>query len=212
MRRFSLSMMVALLSLPAIAAGDFRPLTDWRAYGSDDHAPSTWTILGGLIHHEPGGGDIVSRETFSDFELAFDWRIAPGGNSGVMYRVVESFGAPYQSGPEYQILDNAGHPDGQSPLTSAASAYGIYAPSADVSLPAGEWNSARIVVVGSHVEHWLNGVRVLAYDLGSPDWEARVAASKFAAWPGYGRQPAGHIDLQDHDAVVDYRDIRIRPL
>lgn len=211
MRRLAIAFALLALASPAMAA-DFHALTAFRAYGSDAPPPPTWTFSNGIIHHEPGGGDIISVESFGDFELTFDWRIAPEGNSGVMYRVDERFGAPYQSGPEYQILDNAGHADGKSPLTSAASAYGLYAPSTDASRPAGEWNSARIVVKRSHVEHWLNGHRVVSYDLGSPDWLERVKASKFASWPGYGQQQTGHITLQDHGNVVDFRNLLIRPL
>jgi hypothetical protein len=194
-----------------VSADDSSPLIAWRAYGGTG-MPQQWSIAEGVISHSPGGGDLISIDAYRNFELTFDWRISPGGNSGVMYRVDERYGAPYQSGPEYQILDNAGHPDGQSPLTSAASVYGLYAPSADITRPVGEWNAARIVVDGTHVEHWLNGHMVVSYELGSPDWQSRVATSKFAAWPAYGTLPVGHIVLQDHGAAVDYRDIAIRRL
>ena len=201
---------MAAVTLPALAQ-DARPITGWRAYGGAG-TPTTWKISGDVISHTPGGGDLVSVASFANFELSFEWKISPGGNSGVMYRVGEQYGASFQSGPEYQILDNVGHPDGQSPVTSAASAYGLYAPSEDLTKPVGDWNSARIVVIGNHVEHWLNGEMVLGYDLGSPDWKSRVAASKFAAWPAYGTLPAGHIVLQDHESAVDYRNIVIREL
>lgn len=210
-RAAALAALLCLFAAPALAAESARPLTAWRAYGGTG-MPATWSIAGGVITHTPGGGDLISVETFASFEFAFDWKIAPGGNSGIMYRVDEQFGAPYQSGPEYQILDNAGHSDGNSPLTSAASCYGLYAPAADLTKPAGEWNTGKIVVDGAHVEHWLNGTKVLDYDLGSADWKARVAASSFAAWPHYGALPSGHIDLQDHGAEVAFRNLTIRPL
>lgn len=194
------------------AESDFRPLTQWRSYGGAGVPSSNWEIADGLIRHTPGGGDLTSVETFGDFELTFDWKISPGGNSGVMYRVDESYGAPYQSGPEYQILDNAGHADGQLPTTSAASAFGLYAPTGAAPRPVGEWNSARIVARGTYVEHWLNGIRVLSYEIGSPDWTQRVAASKFAAWRGFGMLRTGHIDLQDHGSAVEFRNFMIRPL
>jgi hypothetical protein len=111
-----------------------------------------------------------------------------------------------------QVLDDALHPDGGSRLTAAGAVYGLYPAPAGVVKPAGEWNAARIVVRGTHVEHWLNGVEVAAYELGSPDWEARVAGSKFRSWPGYGRAAAGHVALQDHGDRVAYRRIRIRTL
>jgi hypothetical protein len=203
----------AVLLGPTLAARaqDAQPLTEWRAYGGTG-MPATWSISDGVIAHTPGGGDLISVAAFANFELGFEWKISPGGNSGVFYRVDEAHGAAFQSGPEYQILDNAGHADGEVPATSAASAYGLYAPARDVTRPVGTWNTARIVVRAGHVEHWLNGEMVLAYEMGSTDWQARVAASKFAAWPAYGTLPTGHIVLQDHDSPVAYRNVTIRVL
>jgi hypothetical protein len=208
-----LAVVLASIMVAPAAAQDaaFRPLLEWQAAGGGA-LPDTWQIEGDTIRHQPGGGDIESLETFGDFELAFDWRIAPGGNSGVAYRVGDGTGAAFERGPEYQILDNPGHPDGQNPLTSAGSVYALYPPSADVTRPAGEWNSGRIVVDGTHVEHWLNDVRIVEYELGSPDWTQRVAASKFVAWPQFGKARTGHIVLQDHASVVEYRSVRVRLL
>ena len=204
---------LALLATPALADDGFRPLTAFHSYATGAPPPPNWRIEGDTIMHTPGGGDIVSNESFADFELDFDWKISPGGNSGVMYRVIENpKAAPSDSGLEYQILDNHGHSDGKDPLTSAASAYAIYAPSRDMTKPVGDWNSARIIARGNHVEHWLNGVQVLSYELGSPDWKRRVAASKFAHTPTYGASPKGGIDLQDHGFPVSYRNMRIKVL
>ena len=213
MNRISLASAASLLLVTGIGvAGEgFRPLTQWRAYGGVG-VPSSWHVSGVDISHTAGGGDLVSVETFRNFELAFDWQVSSGGNSGIMYRVIERAGAAHASGPEYQILDNAGHADGQNPLTSAGSAFGLYAPVSDLSRPAGKWNSGRILVDGQHVEHWLNGIKVLEYELGSVDWRARVAVSKFAALPEYGTALEGHISLQDHNDAVDYRNVRIRRL
>ena len=111
-----------------------------------------------------------------------------------------------------QILDDDGHADGKSPLTSAGAGYGLYPAPRGVVKPATEWNSARLVVNGNHVEHWLNDVKVVEYELGSPDWEQRVQASKFKEWAGYGRATRGHIALQDHGDRVAYRNIRLREL
>jgi hypothetical protein len=111
-----------------------------------------------------------------------------------------------------QVLDDARHPDGRSRLTAAGSAYGLYPAPAGVAKPAGEWNQVRLVVKGAHVEHWLNGQKVVEYELWSPDWKARVANSKFAQWPTYGLAKQGHIALQDHGDWVAYRNIRIRVL
>lgn len=192
-------------------AADARALTDWRAYRGIG-VPAQWTIRDGLITHTRGGGDLISVESFGNVEITFDWKISPRGNSGVIYRVEEQLGASFQSGPEYQIVDNAGHPDGRSPLTSAASMYGLYAPSRDVTRPAGEWNAGKIVLNGDLVEHWLNGEKVLGAQTGTADWKARVASTKFADWPAFGTLPAGHIVLQDHGDAVEYRNFSVREL
>jgi hypothetical protein len=111
-----------------------------------------------------------------------------------------------------QILDNAGHNDGKKPITSAGSNFAVNEPVRDVTRPVGDWNHARLVVKGSHVEHWLNDVKLLEYKIGSADWEARVKASKFATMPGYGRAKRGYIALQDHGNAVAFRNIKIRVL
>ena len=199
------------------AAGDWQTLFDgtslaaWRGYQMDT-MPAGWTIDGDVLARTGGGADIITRDQFGDFELELEWKVGPAGNSGIMYRVTEADSSTYRTGPEYQILDDAAHRDGQNRLTSAGSAYGLYAAPAGVVKPAGEWNTARIVARGAHVEHWLNGQKVAEYELWSPDWEAKVKASKFVEWPGYGRSPRGHIALQDHGDRVEFRNIRIREL
>lgn len=192
---------------------DGRTLNGWRGYHMSA-PPSGWQVVDGAITRVAEGGDLITNDEFGNFELALEWKISPGGNSGIIYRVVEDSLLDYvwRSGPEYQVLDNARHPDGRDPKTSAGSDFALYAPVRDVTRPVGEWNQARIVVNGNHVEHWMNGVKLLEYELGSPDWEARVAASKFHTMPRYGRAARGHIALQDHEAWVAYRNIRIRPL
>jgi hypothetical protein len=154
----------------------------------------------------------MTDEEFANFELALEWKIAPGGNSGIMFRVTEDAEATYHTGPEMQVLDDSAHEDGLSRLTAAGSNYALHPAAAGVVRPAGEWNAVRLVVNGAHVEHWLNGVKVVDYDLWTPAWDSLVAASKFAEWPGYGRAPKGHIVLQDHGDQVAYRNIRIKVL
>ena len=190
---------------------DGRSLDQWRGYRSD-RVPPGWQAVDGALTRVAAAGDLITRDVFGDFELELEWLVAEGGNSGIMYRVTEESGETYQTGPEMQVLDDARHADGGSRLTAAGAVYGLYPAPAGVVKPAGEWNAARIVVLGSHVEHWLNGVEVASYELGSPDWKARVAESKFRKWPGYGRAGAGHIALQDHGDRVAYRNIRIRTL
>jgi hypothetical protein len=173
-----------------------------------------WVVEEGSLKHIEGGGggDLVTVDEYRNFDLRLEWRISQGGNSGILYRVSEDGPHSWSTGPEMQILDDEGHPDGQVPVTSAGSLYGLIAPTNKVVHPAGTWNTARIVVDGNHIEHWLNGVLVVAYDLQSPAWRDLVAHSKFATMPGYGLRPSGRIALQDHWNAVWYRHIWIRRL
>src|SRR5690606_19356342 len=142
--------------------------------------PEGWAVEDGTLVRVGPGGDIVTTGQYGDFELVLERRVESGGNSGVLYRAVGGHAWIYESGPEMQILDDAGHADGRDPLTSAGANYALHPAPRGVVRPAGEWNEARILADGDHVEHWLNGVKVVEYALGSPDWQARVAASKFA--------------------------------
>lgn len=193
---------------------DGESLDGWRGYRQQS-VPAGWSAEGGVLAFAPrvgsgGGGDLITAERFGDFELSLEWKIGPGGNSGIFYRVTEEERAPYWSGPEMQILDDDGHADGKSPKTSAGSNYALHEPLNHVVRPVGEWNRVRIVVSGAHVEHWLNGARAVAYELWSAEWEAAVAKTKFAEWPRYGRARRGHVGLQDHGDPVWFRNIKIR--
>lgn len=190
---------------------DGKTTEGWRGYHLDS-MPSGWQAVDGALTRVGQGGDIITRDQFGDFELALEWNVAPGGNSGIMYRVTEEYDASYQSGPEMQVLDDSAHADGQDRLTAAGSNYALYPAPAGVVKRAGEWNQVRIVARGNQVEHWLNGQKVVEYELNSPDWETRVKQSKFAAWPNYGRAATGHIALQDHGDRVAFRNLKIREL
>jgi hypothetical protein len=184
----------------------------WRGF-KKDVLPAQWRSEGGeLVYTGDGGGDIITREQFDDFDLTLEWMVEPRGNSGIFFNVAEDGHAVWATGPEMQILDNARHPDGRSALTSAGSNYALHAPPFDASLPPGRWNRARIQVDGDHVQHWLNGVLTADYHLQSPEWKARVADSKFAGMPRYGTESSGHIALQDHGDRVAFRNIRIKRL
>ena len=183
----------------------------WRGWQMDS-MPSGWGVRDGALTRVRPAADIITREKFKNFELSLEWNVAPGGNSGIFYRASEDETAIYWTAPEMQVLDDAAHPDGQSRLTAAGADYGLYPAPAGIVKPAGQWNQARIIVNGNHVEHWLNGVKVVEYELGSPDWEARVKASKFADHPRYGRNAEGYIGLQEHEFRVAYRNIKIRVL
>jgi hypothetical protein len=199
---------------------DGKTLNGWHRYrnNADPAAatqpvqPTGWTVENGELARTKRAGDLITDENFERFELVFQWKISPGGNSGVIYHVSEDHHEPYETGPEYQVLDNSKHPDGKNPLTSAASCYALYAPPHDVTAPVGQWNQGRIIVIGSHVEHWLNGEKVVEYEKGSDDWNAKVAASKFRSMKNFGKPTKGHIALQDHGDEVAYRSIKIREL
>ena len=187
-------------------------MSAWRGY-REAKMPAGWTVTDGVLSKTVSSNDLVTRDEYGDFELEFDWKLHPGGNAGVFYRGSEEAQKIYYTAPEYQLLDDARHPDGKSRLTSAGSDYALYPAPAGVVKPADEWNSSRIVAKGTHVEHWLNGQKLLEYDVGSPDWETRLKASKFATWAKYGRLPKGHIGIQgDHEGELSIRNMRIRPL
>jgi hypothetical protein len=192
---------------------DGKSTKGWRGY-KKAKVPTAWKVADGALVFDkrPGdeGGDLVTADQYESFELQIDWKIVEGGNSGVMYHVSESETYPWQTGPEMQVLDNQRHADGKSPVTSAGSCYALFAPGKDVTRPAGQWNQARLLVDGAHVEHWLNGEKLVVYEKGGSDWDERVAASKFKAMPRFGKPDKGHIDLQDHGDRVEYRNIKIR--
>jgi hypothetical protein len=198
---------------------DGRTTAGWRGYRSEG-MPASWTVENGslLSRRQQGksAGDIVTLNTYDDFELSLQWKMTAGGNSGVIYRANEACDSVWESGPEFQILDNKGHLDGLNPLASAGACYAVFAPAKDVTRPLGQWNDARIVARGKHVEHWLNGEKLLEYDVGSETWRAHVKTSKFyltAYGKGnWGLAPKGHIALQDYGGAIEFRSIKLRPL
>ncbi|MEX0692379.1 MAG: DUF1080 domain-containing protein [Gemmatimonadales bacterium] len=190
---------------------DGQTTTGWRGFRSDS-APSGWVVQDSTLMRVGGGGDLMTVDQYADFELELEWRVQACGNSGVMFRVDETAPRTYHSGAEMQILDDACHPDGQNPLTSAGANFGLHPAPRGVVRPAGEWNQARLRVDSAHVQHWLNDSLIVDYQLWSPEWEELVRNSKFVEWPTYGRATRGHIVLQDHGDTVAYRNIRIRIL
>jgi hypothetical protein len=193
---------------------DGTSLNGWQRY---DGAPITagWKAVdGALTRVERGGSDIVTVRKYGNYELALEWKLSPdgpAGNSGIFYNVIDT-GGIYWGAPEMQILDDARHPDGRTILTSSGANYALHGVPHGAAKPVGEWNAVRIVRRGDHVEHWLNGAKVVEYELGSADWKARVAASKFKDKPLYGTARVGRIGLQEHGSFVAFRNIRIREL
>ena len=194
---------------------EWKPLLDeqvvstWRGYQRES-MPDGWQMVDGVLARIGDAGDIITTDQFENFELRFDWKIEPGGNSGVFFGVSEDGAVAWHSGPEYQLLHNAGHPDGKAPITAAGSNYAVHPPIADMTRPVGEWNRSRLRVNREHVEHWMNGMYLLSYQIGDTEWQRRVTDSKFSELPLYGQSRRGHIAIQDHGDPVWFRDMRIR--
>lgn len=180
-----------------------------------DTVPAGWAVEDGAIAlFRAGSGDLVTREDFGSFDLALEWKISPRGNSGVMFHVSEDpqYAQTYFTGPEMQVMDNAAFDGAVSMKHAAGANYDLQAPPGDFSKPVGDWNQARIMVFRGEVRYWLNGEVCCTFELNSPEWQALIAASKFASTPGFGVQGHGKIALQDHGNPVWYRNIRIRRL
>jgi hypothetical protein len=216
-----LVLMLAIGCSPALAKqGKWKVLFDgkstgaWRGFRQNSFPDKVWKVEGETLRTIVGGEsrDIITREKYRDFELELEWKVAPGGNSGVIYLVSEDFDQTWKTGPEMQVLDDAKHRDGKDPKTSAGALYALIAPVNKVLKPVGQWNRVRLIVHNGHVEHWFNGRRVLDYDLASDQLKHLIAASKFKDFPRFAENREGYVALQHHGDEVWYRKIRIRSL
>ena len=221
----SLALALTLLATPALAADntltpaekhagwtllfDGKTTHGWRSFKQATLQPG-WRVKDGVLSPDPAlAKDIVTKADYANFELSFDWRISAMGNSGVMFHVIPVGEETYESGPEYQILDNA-RP--ALPKERAGALYALVAPAMDMTKPVGDWNTARLIADHSQVQHWLNGMLVAQYQIGSPEFTALVAASKFKQWPQFATGKTGGIALQNHGDEVGFRNLKIRVL
>jgi hypothetical protein len=195
----------------------------WRGYNKDQFPEQGWTVENGqLTVMESGGdvsgrgGDIVTTATYDDFVLKLEWKISEGGNSGIFYRGIEQETQPiYWSAPEMQVLDNANHPDadrGEDGNRKSGSLYDLIPAKPQTFTGHGEWQQVKIVADGPHIEHWLNGEKVLEYELWTPEWYEMVRNSKFECHPEFGDAHSGRIGLQDHGNRAHFRNIMIKEL
>lgn len=186
-------------------------LKGWRSLKSEEPGKG-WKVKSDAIVLAGKAGDLVSADAFGDFELSFEWKVTEAANSGVIYRVGLGEAQTFTTGPEYQVLDNAKAEDNKQANHLAASLYDIAGPQKDFTKPVGEWNTGRVRVRGWHVEHWLNGEKVVDVDLSTSAGKALVALSKFKDWPKFASLRSGHIALQDHGHEVSFRAIKVRTI
>ncbi|SHN12836.1 protein of unknown function [Cyclobacterium lianum] len=197
---------------------DGKTVEKWRSKQANTFPEKGWKVADGMLYLESkGGGDIITREKYGDFELVFEFKLTEGANSGIKYFVDtlyhEKTGKMMVNGPEYQIIDDYNYPgikEDPNGLSSTAAAYLFYAPKNKQLNPHGEWNSGKIVARGKQVSHWLNGKKVVSYTRGSKDFLKRKEENKFKEDTQYGELEEGHILLTDHGDKVYFRNIKIR--
>lgn len=194
---------------------DGKTTNGWHAYLQKDAGP--WKVVDGALQFDPtapNSADLVTDGEYENYELSIDWRIAKGGNSGIIFGVHEDpkLGATYLSGIEMQVLDNVNAEDNKKANHLAGSLYDLKAAPADAAKPAGEWNSAKILKDKGHLTFWLNGKEVINVQIGSPEWTELLNNSKFKTWKDFAAYPKGRIALQSHGAVVAFKNISIKQL
>ena len=231
MRSLLACLVVSFFSLPAFGAEpnvltdaekmdgwkslfDGKTTTGWLALGGKPFPDQGWTVSEGALHHAKGGGggDIVTAEAYEDFELTWEWKIGEGGNSGLKYNLPD---AAKGVGFEYQLLDDAKHPDAKlhDGTRTTGSLYDVIAARADKKMNAiGEWNESRVLVKGNHVEHWLNGVKTVEFEMGGDVLKTAIAGSKFKTNAAFGVKTKSPILLQDHGDEISLRSMKIRAL
>lgn len=185
----------------------------FRGFRQASFPTNSWVIDGGALKSLPARKvDLITREQYENFELELEWKVATEGNSGIMFHVSEDEAETYITGPEMQIVDDANTEDGANPKTCAGALYDLIAPTNKQCYPVGQWNRVRLIVQGTHVEYWMNGARIVEYELGSESLKALIANSKFKAWPRFAQEKTGYIALQNDGSNVWIRNVRVRRL
>ncbi len=195
---------------------DGKTLQGWHTY--QRKPASSWGVQDGILFNKGNSdtsiqhADLITEKEYENFELSVEWKIAPQANSGILYMVTEEYPTSYQSGPEYQLIDDRGYPQKLEDWQKTGANYAMDPPLLDATKPAGEWNKTVIIVDHGKVQHWLNGQKVVAYDLWSDTWKLHKAKGKWKDTKGYGISASGHIALQDHGGQAWFRNMRIREL
>jgi len=196
---------------------DGKSLNGWRMY--QNKPADCWGVKNGEIYCKGSEvdksdlrADIITMDQYENYELLVDWKIAPGGNSGIIYNATEDDKAAYLTGPEYQLIDDEGYPGKLEDWQKTGADYAMYTATSRPTKPVGEYNTTKIVVKGAHREHWLNGVKVVEFEAWTDDWNQRKSTGKWKDTPGYGMAKKGYICLQDHGSGVWFKNIKIRPL
>ncbi len=209
----------ASASNQAIDLFDGKTLAGWHGFNKTGEVKN-WTVMDGALvclgaAKDAHGGDLVSDKQYSNFELTWDWKVDKGSNSGVMYHVIEDkkYQAPYETGPEYQVMDDIGFPEKLEDWQLAGADYAMFPANEKKKLkPVGEWNSSKIIYNNGHVEHWLNGEKIVEFDRNSEAWKKQRAEGKWKDYPDYAKVTTGHIALQDHGNKAYYKNIKIKEL
>lgn len=196
-----------------------RNLDGWRTFKNKpadswtvDSASGTIHCLGSKTDKSDKRADLITNDEFENFELSVDWKLAPQGNSGILYMVNEDHEASYKSGPEYQLIDDNNFPEKLEDWQKTGANYAMGGPLVAAAKPIGEWNTTRIIVNGNHVEHWLNGQKTAEYELGSPEWKKLKETGKWKDAPGYAAKKKGHICFQDHGSEIWFKNVKIKTM
>lgn len=193
---------------------DGKTIDGWRPFKNREL--DSWEVLNGELHtkreNQIKHGDLITKQQYADFELKVDWKVEKGANSGIIYHVLETHDISYETGPEYQLIDDVNYSEKLEDWQKSGADYAMHAPGSLMAKPAGEYNQTRLVVKGDHIEHWLNGVKVADFHAWTPEWEQLKNAGKFKDYPDYGKAKKGYIALQDHGGGVWFKNIKIRKL